>query len=339
VVKTPSESSQWDKQVESRTGWCHFIQGEVWADVRSQFSWPARKLTLRLNDREIPLISYSRSTRSLGRLHYIPKLAQIQPTEIGEFTSELRKATGKGLAVRLELDQPEDEKVHQALVKAGWQKAPHIQYDTTVLIDLNKSVKEIYASFKTRARWEISAAQRRDTTVKQMPVTEENLAKLYEMMHLTAQRANFRNRSAEFSMKYWQAYAEAGQGFLYFAYHEGDLLSAAYIIKVGKRAFYKDSGSIRAKQNVFASRVLQWQVMQDLREMGCTTYDMVGVPRAGNNDPSYKGVGTFKTAFAEPTDLQGSYMLPLAKNRYKLWQKLEPKFMMAYIKLTNNVWY
>ena len=334
-----AKNSEWESAVEQATGWCHFIQVDVWADIRSQFSWPARKLTLQLPGREVPLICYSRSTKAFGKLHYIPKLARVQPAEVTEFTDELRKKVGKGLAVRLELDQPEDEKMHKALLKAGWQKAPHIQYDTTVLIDLNRSPEEIYAGFKTRARWEISAAGRRGTVVKEVPATPENLKKLYDMMHLTAQRANFRNRSEDFSMKYWKAYAEAGQGFLYFAEHEGDLLSAAYIIKVGKRAFYKDSGSIRAKQNVFASRLLQWQVMQDMHAAGCTVYDMVGVPRSTNNDPSYKGVGTFKTAFGEPTDLQGSYMLPLSKTKYKVWQKLEPKLMMAYIKLTNNVWY
>ena len=113
----------------------------------------------------------------------------------------------------------------------------------------------------------------------------------------------------------------------------------AYVIQIGERAYYKDGASTRQHANLFASRSMHWQIMQDLQKNGCKIYDLCGVMRAHHLDAKNAGLYTFKTGFADPVELQGSYILSLGKLRYKAWAKLEPTLTKLYLRLRNDLWY
>lgn len=331
--------TSWNEQIIAKTKWCHFLQSSEWADVKSNTTWLARQEKVKIKNQEIPCIIYSRSWPALGRVYYLPKLATLNPGDVASFTLNIKNTVKTGVVIRLEIDQPYSDSLHKALLTAKWHQTTAIQYAETVLIDLNRPTDEILNSFKKRARWEIKAAKRRGITVEKVACTPKNLDIFFNMLHITSLRGNFTTRSQKFSKQYWKLLAERGIGQLYFAFHDGDVLSIAYIIKIGKRGFYKDGASTRLKPNLFASRYMQWVIMQDLQKQGCDIYDMCGVPIAEHMDSGNRGIYLFKTAFGDVSRLQGSYVLPLSNRRYKTWAKVEPSLLKLYLIGRKDLWY
>lgn len=334
-----SNLTDWDRKVAERTGWCHFVQSSAWAEVKGSTAWQARELELPLDGKSYPLAIYCRNTPGLGKIYYAPKIATLEPPDVRTFTVNLKKHIPKALAIRVEIDQPYSEEVNRALLAQGWQKSDEIQYQATVLVDLDRTKDELFSSFKKRVRWECRTAERAGVTVEKVETSSANLKLFFEMLGVTSMRGNFRTRSQEFSNHYWELFSQNKQGSLYFARLGKDVLSAAYVIQVGDRAYYKDGASTRQYANLFASRLMQWQIMQDLQKKGCKIYDLCGVMRAGHLDAKNKGLYTFKTGFAEPVELQGSYILPLSSAKHKVWQKIEPIVGKLHLKFRNDLWY
>lgn len=327
--------SEWDQKVIEKYGWCHFLQSAIWAKVKSQTSWEV----LLKEASEYPLAISSRNAIGLGKIHYIPKIAEISPAEAEAFTKSLLREVKSGVALKIEFDQQYQEELDKSLKKEGWRATGTVQYDHTVLIDLSRGEEEVRSSFKKRARWEMNAAVRRGVTVTKEECNRDNMQKFFKLLQITSRRGNFKIRDQQFMESYWEKFSEAGQGNLYFARHEGDVLSAGFVITVGNRAFYKDGASIRDKANLFASRLMQWEIMKDLMSQGVETYDLCGVIVGEHSDSRNRGIYTFKTAFGEPIKLQGGYIRPLNKTAYKIWQKAEPKYSKLYIKLKKQIWY
>ena len=318
--------------------WKHYLQGSTWAEIKSTASWRTRSVPIDVSKGVDSLILYSRTIPALGRLHYVPKLHGLKQEDVPKFTSEIKKNIRRGVAIKLELDDPYSEELNQTLLENGWQPGGAEQYEYTVIVDLDKSIEGVKASFKKRARWEMSAAERRGVTVEKVPVNSENMQIFFDMMSITSARGSFRVRGKKFSVKYWEAYSKKGTGFLYFARHENDILSAAFVIIEGSRGFYKDGASLRLKSNLFASRLMHWQIIQDLKKAGLDSYDMCGVYKGAKSDYKNNGIYLFKTAFADSIKLQGGYVLPLSKT-HRIWSRTEPYFLKIYTKLNGDIWY
>ncbi|MBI4034356.1 peptidoglycan bridge formation glycyltransferase FemA/FemB family protein [Candidatus Saccharibacteria bacterium] len=333
-----TRANDWDARVAKTTGWCHFLQSAEWAEALKQTAWRPNLTEVKVGQGSYRLNLHSRSVPLIGRIYQATKLARLQPAQARAFTQGLRRQAESGVAIKIDLDQPFDEKLHQSLLKQGWLRTPSMQYQETVLIDLTRSREELLKSFKKRARWELNAGLRRGVKVEKAALTDEHMAIAYELLRSTYERAHFQTRSRAFTENYWRAFAASGQGSLYFAKLDNQLLAAAFIIHIGDRAYYKDGASVRLKPDVFASRVMQWQIMQDLKEQGIKTYDLCGV--STNNTSDLKGVTLFKTGFGEPVRLQWGYELPLSSWRYNLWKQLiEPVVLKYSATIRRELWY
>ncbi len=324
----------WDEMVASKTGWCHFLQSAEWAEAQAHTAWrPA--LT---EAGSYPLALYSRNVAGLGEIYMSSKLAKLEAGQAEAFTDNLKHLAGTGVVIKIDIDQPFDETLHQALQKQGWQRSPSIQYKETVIVDLSQGREELLKSFKKRARWELNAGLRRGVKAEKVAVTPENMKIVYGLLKETYQRANFFTRSRAFTEAYWQAFDKTGQGAMYIARLEGKPLAAAFVINIGDRAFYKDGASVRIKPDVFASRVMQWQIMQDLMEQGVQQYDLCGT--SSNPKSELSGVTLFKTGFGEPVELQWGYELPLSGTKYKLWKQFGERLALKHSAMVRKeLWY
>ena len=160
------------------------------------------------------------------------------------------------------------------------------------------------------------------------------------MIAATAKRTGAFFRDAEYTSRYWKAFADNNLGSLYFAKLGDELLAAAYVIRFGNTAWYKDSGSIRQGGQVMAPRLMLWHIIKDLHQQGVTAYDLSGIPAPEEAETSHmKGLYVFKTGFTNNTTrFMPAMELPLS-NRYRLWPKLERHFLRLYAGFTKDFWY
>ncbi|MFJ6098475.1 lipid II:glycine glycyltransferase FemX [Williamsia muralis] len=217
----------------------------------------------------------------------------------------------------------------------GFTRVPTWLDDSTVIVDLRGSELDVQARFKKRARKSIRRAAQEGVTVERVPATDENCRILYEMLDATS-GGRFRIPGLETSTALFQQYEASGDGQLFLARHQGEVVVGAFVSKLGKNALYLGAGSIRKRPGdpflcglggSRAAYALQWDIMQWAREQGCERYDLDGTPSTSTiSDPSHPrhGVGQFKTAFSEEiTDYLGAYQIAVRPRRAWTLRQLE----------------
>jgi len=195
----------------------------------------------------------------------------------------------------------------------------------TIIVDIARADDALLDSFKPKTRYNIRLAERRGVTAAPADMSDDAVDRMYTLMAATQSRAGFTLRPKEYFAGYWRLQASAGQGQLFFASLEGDVLAGLYATFLGAKAWYKDGGSTKEHANVMAPHLLQWTAMRWLRDRGVTGYDLVAVPprdQLQESHPLY-GLYRFKSGFNDHiTEFVGTWDLVIDRVRYRLWQRL-----------------
>ncbi len=177
-----------------------------------------------------------------------------------------------------------------------------VQPPTTVLIDIARDEAEILADMKSKWRYNIRLAAKRDVTVRASTAKtfERDMARWYSLYEETARR----DRIAIHSQGYYRDFVEhawhhgAGPSVdLLVAEHDGDFIAGIITARMGKRATYVFGASASFKRNLMPAYALQWAAIERARRAGCTVYDMYGIPPAEDSDHPMHGLYRFKTGF------------------------------------------
>lgn len=193
--------------------------------------------------------------------------------------------------------------------------------------------KELLASLGKKARNSINRAARDGIVVTRATASDEECAALYRLLQETAQ-GRFVLRSERYYREFWQRFQRSGDGQVFLAHRDGELVAGAFAMALGQKTTYKDGASVRAKSGYGASHALQWEVLRWANQRGALLHDLCGAPPADRVDDKthpLHGVGQFKRSFApEVTDYPGAFDLPLRPRAYALWTKLGDRVMRRW---------
>ncbi|MBP1327540.1 putative GNAT family acetyltransferase [Leucobacter exalbidus] len=189
---------------------------------------------------------------------------------------------------------------------------------------------ELLASLGKKARNSINRAKRDGIVVTRADATDADCAALYALLEETAE-GRFVLRSEQYYREFWQRFQRRGDGQVFLAHRDGELVAGAFAMGLGAKTTYKDGASVRAKSGYGASHALQWEVLCWANERGASVHDLCGAPpadRADDKTHPLHGVGQFKRSFSpEITDYPGAFDLPLNPRAYALWTKLGDRVM------------
>ena len=136
----------------------------------------------------------------------------------------------------------------------------------------------------------------------------------------TAARDGFTPRPLRyFQAMYAAMSAEAPERIgLYLARHEGDLVAAALLARVGGRAWYTYGASATAKREVRGSNACQWAMIRDCLAAGCDVYDLRGITPTLDGDDPHVGLVRFKAGTGgQAVGYAGEWDLPLRPRVYQ----------------------
>ena len=326
-VPTIGELDGWDSLVASNPDGGNALQTGTWGDFKARWGWQPRPYIYELGGRRIAVQWLARNIPLLGEIWYCPKGPGITSvTDMAEIVRQTKGANLPAVFLRFESEILDDEADKSKLAKLGLVRANRDPGSkSTIFIDLSPSEDEIIASFKQKGRYNVHLAERGGVTVRAVDATAEHLQTMFELMQATEARAKYGLRPEAYFKDYWSALVKAGQGQIFFAEHEGEVLAGLFATFLGRRGWYKDGGSFDKKRELNASYLMQWEVMRWLKAHGVESYDMVGVPnrdQVGTGD-SRDGLYSFKSKFnPEITEFIGCYDLPLNPRKYQLWLKL-----------------
>jgi len=104
----------------------------------------------------------------------------------------------------------------------------------------------------------------------------------------------------------------------YFGEHEGELVAATLMVRVGVHVWYSYGASSTAKRDVRGSNAVQWRMMRDALAVGAEAYDLRGIAPTLDADDHHVGLVQFKVGTGgEVVEYAGEWDLPLRRPLYK----------------------
>nr|WP_305038382.1 peptidoglycan bridge formation glycyltransferase FemA/FemB family protein [Granulicoccus phenolivorans] len=147
----------------------------------------------------------------------------------------------------------------------------------------------------------------------------DELAQFHEVYLETAERDGFTGRPLAYFEQMWDALngEDPDRMRLYLAHHEGDLVAATTMVRVGHHAWYSYGASTTEKREVRGSNAVQWQMMQDALAAGCLVYDMRGITEGLEADDPHIGLIQFKVGTGgRAVEYLGEWDLPINRPLY-----------------------
>ncbi|MGO1489354.1 MAG: lipid II:glycine glycyltransferase FemX [Arachnia sp.] len=157
-----------------------------------------------------------------------------------------------------------------------------------------KSEAEVLAGMNQLWRRNIKKADKAGVHVR--TGDRSDLARFHEIYLETAQRDGFTGRACTYFESMWDALnaEEDGRMQVYLAEHDGDLVAATTMIRVGTHAWYSYGASTTAKREVRGSNAIQWRMIRDAIAAGCFVYDLRGITEGVGKDDPEIGLIQFK---------------------------------------------
>jgi vancomycin resistance protein VanK len=131
----------------------------------------------------------------------------------------------------------------------------------------------------------------------------------------TAERDRFTPRP----LRYFETmFAAMTSAKLYLAHHQGELVAATILVRVGAHAWYLYGASSTSKREVRGSNACQWAMIRDSLAAGCDVYDLRGITPTLDLQDSHVGLIQFKVGTGgQAVRYVGEWDLPLRPLVYR----------------------
>jgi vancomycin resistance protein VanK len=147
----------------------------------------------------------------------------------------------------------------------------------------------------------------------------EDLKAFHDLYVHTAERDRFTPRPlGYFETMFAALRAEDPERIrLYQARHQGDLVAATILVRVGAHAWYSYGASSTEKRDVRGSNAIQWAMIRDAIAAGADVYDLRGITDTLDPDDSHVGLIQFKVGTGgEAVEYAGEWDLPINRLLY-----------------------
>ncbi len=297
------------KEYESycQSSGANFMQSACWTKVKN--NWLHEYITVRDKSgrisgtclvlvRKIPFLNTA--------MLYAPRgfVCDMQNRDVvNTIFSQIKLIAKKYHAYTLKLDPMIDKEDYAAIKnltdlgfeyhgeKVGYD---NIQCRENYVLNLDgKSEEEIFASFKSKWRYNIRLAGRRG--VECGFYGKEKLDDFEKLMKVTGERDGFETRSTEYFARILDAFE--GKAKLCMCYLDGVPLSGALMIDYAKTVSYVYGCSSNENRRCMPNYLMQWTMIKYAKESGCKTYDFCGVPYWYDETHKNYGVFKFKSGF------------------------------------------
>lgn len=264
----------------------HFLQSWAWGELKSQFGWTPIRVGIVSPGDTGPRAAAQMLVRSFMGLSvcYVPRGPMFagEPAIDTALLAALRRLARRRRAAFLRLepnvceDTAESRTLHSFLQRVGFRVAEPLQPHTSIHLSLEPSTQQLFAAFSKGHRADVRRAERTGLTVRS-GASEADFDAFYALMEATAARAEFAIHSRDYYHTAWKA-AGSDAHLLLAKTVDGVDVAGFLVFAFGHEGQYMYSASTAEGSKSGANHLLQWHTIQWMREQGCTSYDLWGVP-------------------------------------------------------------
>ncbi|MBN2284941.1 MAG: peptidoglycan bridge formation glycyltransferase FemA/FemB family protein [Tissierellales bacterium] len=193
-------------------------------------------------------------------------------------------------------------------------------------IDLSKSatVDEVFKFIQSKTRNQVRRADKLGVIIRSAESLSE-LDSFYKIFREFTVAKGFMARSYAYQKSLWEEYIKRGNGKLFLAVYENDIVGGLICLIFGKKCLDMHMGTPYKYQHLRTNNAYVWEAIKCAKEEGCTWFSFRGV---GSSPTQEK----FKSKFGpEVVALAGYYDLVFYPLLYRL-------FYMAEFEILPRVW-
>jgi peptidoglycan pentaglycine glycine transferase (the first glycine) len=261
----------------------HILQTSGWGLLKGDFGWEPHRVAVRAEGQIVAGAQVLfRRLPGGPRLAYVPKGPVVdlaRPDLVAPLLNALHAIcrARRAFALKIEPDLPDAPALAEQLTGYGFLASGHaIQPRRTILIDLAGSDDEILTRMKSKTRYNIRLASRKNVEVR--AGGPEDVGTFNRLIGVTGERQEFGVHSGAYYQRAYESLVPAGQAQLFVAWYENMPLAAVFACAVGRKAWYMYGASSSQHRELMAPYAVQWAAMQWARERGCASYDLWGIP-------------------------------------------------------------
>jgi lipid II:glycine glycyltransferase (peptidoglycan interpeptide bridge formation enzyme) len=321
-------SQEWGAFIDQHPE-AHILQTPAWGELKANFGWRPRFLR---QGSVGAMILFRHLPLGLS-IAYIPR-GSVGEKDWNSFWPEVDALCRRKKAVFLRIEPEVWEPVSHDFIDqnlAGFIETDQtVQPPRTIMVDLTPSEDDILDNMKSKTRYNIRLAQRKDVEV----FISDDIPAFYKMMMTTGERDEFGVHNLAYYQKAYDLFVPSGNGLLLIAAYKGEPLAGLMSFVQGNTAWYFYGASTNQERNRMPTYLLQWEAMRWAKQKGCQYYDLWGVPDFPENKLEEKflersdglwGVYRFKRGFGgDVRRTIGTWdriYQPLLYRIYQLWSK------------------
>jgi lipid II:glycine glycyltransferase (peptidoglycan interpeptide bridge formation enzyme) len=163
-------------------------------------------------------------------------------------------------------------------------------------------------------QWRRNVKKAENAGVKVVRGDAADLPEFHRLYVETAERDGFLPRPLAYFQRMWESLTaeDPDRMRLYLASHDGDVLSAATMLTVGKHVWYSYGASTVQRRELQPNNAIQWQMVQDACELGASVYDFRGITDTVAESDPHLGLLRFKSgAGGEACENIGEWDFPV----------------------------
>lgn len=282
----------------------HYLQTPEWAKVKS--NWKHEMIVIRNDGKIVGTMSILLKKIPFLKTHmmYAPRGFVCNPDDkktLKKLTEAVKQIARKynAFVFRMDPDISDCNNCFKETMKSLGYKmntnSKTIQPKYVYRLDIkNKMPEELLKSFKSKTRYNIRLAIRKNVKIREG--TRNDITIFYEILRCTAERDHFYLRDISYYERIFDSMG-VDNVKLFFAECENEPVAAALSIIYGNKVWYLYGGSTNKYRNYMPTYLLQWEMIKWAINKKCDIYDFGGVSGYKNeNNPMY-GVYRFKSGF------------------------------------------
>ena len=320
-------SQAWDQFIEDHPE-AHILQTSPWGELKSAFGWQPRFIQQGAMG---AMVLFRRLPLGLS-IAYIPR-GPIGPGDcVNDFWPAVDELCKKERTVFLRVEpdvwEPVDDDDYQTHLPEFIPSDQTIQPPRTLLINLEHDEDQLLMAMKSKTRYNIRLAARKDVIIKE----SDDIETFHRMMLTTGERDTFGVHSRDYYQRAYDCFSPRGACVLLLAEYKQQPLAGLMAFAHGNTAWYFYGASTDQERNRMPTYLLQWEAMRWAKAKGCRVYDLWGVPDHSEDElentfldrsDGLWGVYRFKRGFGgELRRTVGAWdrvYQPLLYKLYKLW--------------------
>jgi lipid II:glycine glycyltransferase (peptidoglycan interpeptide bridge formation enzyme) len=251
----------------------HILQSPTWGRLKTDFGWVPKYI----QHGDLGAMVLFRLLPLGFSVAYIPR-GPVGEGDWGEFWPQVDAVCKAEKAVFLRVEPEIWEPVPEGFAEEklpGFQPSSQtVQPPRTVLVDLTALGEDLLMAMKSKTRYNIRLAARKDVVVQ----PSSDVAAFFQMMETTGERDAFGIHSLAYYQRAYELFSAEETCILLIASYQDQPLAGLMAFAWGDTAWYFYGASTNRERNRMPTYPLQWEAMRWARDKGCKTYDLWGIP-------------------------------------------------------------